>query len=125
MAELLHKDISNKWESEKTNLKKGWPYALASIAIYYSLILVSSFVKNSDVYVVVFLRGPLIPNIVFLGFLVLFLTLFLGWVSKILEEKKLYGLFKMGIVTVIGVVTVIVSSILLLILLFILQDPFR
>ena len=112
------------WDSIKENIRKGWLYALASMLIYYSLTLVSDSVKYSAVYVG-FLRDHLIPEIVFLSFLVLFLTLFLGWVSKTLEEKKLYGLLKMGMVIVTGVVALFVSSTLFLILIFILQDPFR
>ena len=106
------------------NLKRGWLYTLASILIYYSLTLVSDSVKYADIYVL-FLRDHLISEIVFLIFLVFFLTLFLGWISKRLEGKKLYGLLKMGIVTVIGVVALLVSSTLFLILLFIVQNPFR
>jgi len=125
MTELLHKDISNKWESIKTNLKKGWPYSLVSIAIYFYVLrpLLQSIDFNFDIYTV-FIKGAfynilsfLIFGSVFL-FLFLLLTLLLGSILRKMERKEINKIIRVITITTIGVFTmfIISSTILFLIL---------
>lgn len=106
-----------KWESIKENFKRGWTYAITSTFVYGFLALVPGFVRDYDIYFVL-LRGAirslipdlLIQSILSLGFLFFFLTLFLGWVSKSLEEKQISNIMKRIVVTVIGFVAMFGSS---------------
>ena len=105
------------WESIRENFKRGWTYAITSIFVYGFLALVPGFVRNYDIYFVL-LRGAisssildlLIQSILSLGFLFFVLTVFLGWVSKSLEEKRISNLTKRIVATVIGVVAMFGSS---------------
>ena len=104
-------------ESIKANLRRGWPYALASIVIYYLGItfLPLSPTFSFDVYLFFLKRAvrSSLLDLLIIGSLFFFLPLVLGWLDGALERTRINRVLATIAVTALGVITMEVISIII------------
>ena len=107
-------------ESIKENLKRGWPYALASIVIYFGinfLPIPPTFYLNLYVAFLLFAVNGSLLALLIIGSLLFFLPLFLGWLDRALEKKGISKIVERIETIVLGVIAMMISSIVIYILL--------